>query len=619
MPSLKDSLMHAVALHVGGSGSALQPLIDHLIEEGDPHGEALNRAYHGGSIRLHATHPSAGRGPLTQDTNEYGWMRGGGHVLGYESNSFRAPTPGTFLDGRSLAEALPHFLHHAASSDSALHGLANYLEHTKHDAAPAFRKALAEGQVSRDEYTGPAVTDPHGSDNDGSGVFRSGTQRLWYGPQFHGNSAHPLKLALLPGAQSLAAALAAQRSKNQQAKIKALKDLLQHAEEPGSVHATIHHAPETGFVPAATISLQGDGNPVIARYLAAWSGLLQQHPRIVSFHPHPEGADALHTIHVGPGALPTVADSLMALGVNRFLLGSQSAHVYDKGFNKDLGPLVKNLGGSLSSIRGVGQEVGANGPDDHRKAIRAIESKFVGNRGSGGQKVQLAREGYVPLSDPLAEVARAYQGNNTMLDPSTPGGGRARDFTWEEHRDYPLHHFSHAVTDWPKWWADEKEHSDRQYGNEFEDWWAKHPTDDPIVAVKDPDGTHHIWDGFHRVAVSHVLGHTGIPVILGTRKNRPLTLARDTGRTTSCPRCHKKPRRRKHVLYCPECRWAVKEAEESPLQLAASISPASQGTVLVKVPMPEPSGKPPANPQSQAQPQQAPAPTSPARVVLLPH
>jgi hypothetical protein len=171
----KDRLMIAVALH---RPQALEMLIDHLIETGDPHGEALLEATQrpGGSIRLfrpqmrqHDTlgpyHPDEapgemGNGSFVHPSADIGI----GYDYGYNKS---APE---FLDRRTLAEVLPLFHKHQDAE-----GFANYLDHIKHPVAAEFRKAIptvsfgtthgtgAAGGEFRQEETGGAFRSPeHG-------------------------------------------------------------------------------------------------------------------------------------------------------------------------------------------------------------------------------------------------------------------------------------------------------------------------------------------------------------------------------------------------------------------------------------------------------------------------
>ncbi len=60
-----------------------------------------------------------------------------------------------------------------------------------------------------------------------------------------------------------------------------------------------------------------------------------------------------------------------------------------------------------------------------------------------------------------------------------------------------------------------------QWIGPFKDWWLSTPEEEPIVLVEDaagrPEG---IWDGWHRAAVSIVMGGPGatLPVFVGRRR-----------------------------------------------------------------------------------------------------
>lgn len=82
---------------------------------------------------------------------------------------------------------------------------------------------------------------------------------------------------------------------------------------------------------------------------------------------------------------------------------------------------------------------------------------------------------------------------------------------------------------WLKWLQDEIATVRFRFGNDeealeffpddyyqrLEDWWSKDPHQEPIV-VKRVVGFVRIVDGWHRVAISHKIGLTSVPVIWET-------------------------------------------------------------------------------------------------------
>lgn len=119
--------------------------------------------------------------------------------------------------------------------------------------------------------------------------------------------------------------------------------------------------------------------------------------------------------------------------------------------------------------------------------------------------------------------AKAYEGACCSSRTNNQGGGKIDEFDWTEHLDYPIDRFGER-DGWLKWYAEEREgwffdYGDNQRFDHLEQYWKGNP-DDPIIAVVEPDGRHFLWDGNHRVAISHLFGRNTIHVILGKRRQR---------------------------------------------------------------------------------------------------
>ena len=122
--------------------------------------------------------------------------------------------------------------------------------------------------------------------------------------------------------------------------------------------------------------------------------------------------------------------------------------------------------------------------------------------------------------DQLQDIAKSYAGSQ---GPDL----RAEDLAWRYEANYPLEKVCGAGEnsrgDWLSWYAEEKEawQAEGTYPNRFEElekYWKTDP-DDPIVIVE-IDGKGHLWDGAHRVGISHLFQRPTIPAIVGTVKTK---------------------------------------------------------------------------------------------------
>lgn len=196
----------------------------------------------------------------------------------------------------------------------------------------------------------------------------------------------------------LAHALREYLSKNQAARVYAVKRLLEEAGEPGAAESVIAHHPELGFRPSVMAALSPDPSyaPSAGRYLGAWHGMLTQDPDLVSFTVG-AGTDRLHVLTL-PQKPAEVAKRLRDAGVSRFTLRPTDTHthafVYDQGGVFNLAPLAESLNGRHQSVPGTGVRLGQGAGTDpnagpNPTAARAAYRDHI--RAAETDRVRLAR------------------------------------------------------------------------------------------------------------------------------------------------------------------------------------------------------------------------------------
>jgi hypothetical protein len=112
----------------------------------------------------------------------------------------------------------------------------------------------------------------------------------------------------------------------------------------------------------------------------------------------------------------------------------------------------------------------------------------------------------------LRDFAAMYQ--DTIYEPGDPGYIDVNAARWREVQDYPLARLAHLHPDWKRYWGEEM--SDELRKDHLQSM-IDHDIREDIV-VYDDGARGWIWDGWHRVAASFVVGRKTIPAVVGTRK-----------------------------------------------------------------------------------------------------
>lgn len=93
----------------------------------------------------------------------------------------------------------------------------------------------------------------------------------------------------------------------------------------------------------------------------------------------------------------------------------------------------------------------------------------------------------------------------------------ANTLTWRYVARYDIKNLG-SRSGWIEFMTDEREMwaeaGEPHRFDEMKKWWAKGDPNDPIIVVE-IDGASYIWDGNHRVALSHEAGTKTIPAIVG--------------------------------------------------------------------------------------------------------
>jgi len=139
------------------------------------------------------------------------------------------------------------------------------------------------------------------------------------------------------------------------------------------VSAVLAHTDQRGARPAVA-ALIAQAHPKVAKFAAAWLGLLTGQHALTVFHPG-EGEDTLHVID-SPHPADHVGEYLRRAGVPRFTLESRGAGTRAYVVNPmdliDVGTAAKGLGGSSNAIRGRAVRMGAGGEAEARAAYRTV-------------------------------------------------------------------------------------------------------------------------------------------------------------------------------------------------------------------------------------------------------
>lgn len=139
------------------------------------------------------------------------------------------------------------------------------------------------------------------------------------------------------------------------------------------VSAVLAHSGARGARPAvAAVLAQAD--PRVAKFAAAWMGLLTGQHALTVFHPGP-GEDTLHVID-SPHPSDHVGEYLRRAGVPKFTLESRGAGTRAYVVNPmdliDVGTAARGMGGAAQSIKGSAVRLGAGSEKDARAAYRTV-------------------------------------------------------------------------------------------------------------------------------------------------------------------------------------------------------------------------------------------------------
>lgn len=153
--------------------------------------------------------------------------------------------------------------------------------------------------------------------------------------------------------------------------------------EAGIKPATVRAALASGNRAAVVQILYGRVHPALARYVAAWFGLLSGERTQTVFHPTDGGKDTLHVISTAHPP-DQVAKLLQDSGAQGYSVEPQArgsrAYLFNSNNEFDVDPVLRSLGDAKHvSIPGVGNRIGspesdAAARDAYRNTIRNFEN-----------------------------------------------------------------------------------------------------------------------------------------------------------------------------------------------------------------------------------------------------
>lgn len=187
-----------------------------------------------------------------------------------------------------------------------------------------------------------------------------------------GKGSRSLKLARINGPSS---AVAQGGSTNHETRLGVARAVLKEAGLPALVRAVMTRDSNQG-VRAAVSAVLKDANPKLARYAAAWMGLLTGERKMTVFHPG-DGQDILHVID-SPHPPEHVGDYLSKAGVPQFSMEKAGrgtrAYVVSPMDLIDVKTAANGLGGSHQSLRGTAHRLGSSEDSDAsaRAAFRQV-------------------------------------------------------------------------------------------------------------------------------------------------------------------------------------------------------------------------------------------------------
>ena len=204
-----------------------------------------------------------------------------------------------------------------------------------------------------------------------SGVLQAGGKRLRV-------RVPAQKLARAEHAQPGAgAAIAAADSTNHEARLAVARHVLAEAGlKPAVVRAALAHSPEQGVRPSVAAIVLNAANSVLARYAAAWMGLLTGERRMTVFHPG-EGEDVLHMID-SPYPPAHVGEYLGKSGAPRFTMEQRGkgtrVYVVSPMDLIDVETAARGLGGAHQKAQGTAFRLGSGSQEnaESRSAFRQV-------------------------------------------------------------------------------------------------------------------------------------------------------------------------------------------------------------------------------------------------------
>jgi hypothetical protein len=120
----------------------------------------------------------------------------------------------------------------------------------------------------------------------------------------------------------------------------------------------------------------------------------------------------------------------------------------------------------------------------------------------------------------IRERNRAWQ---DMFDYDHPGAAYgSMQLTWRFEPAFSLAEIHpdrvdvdyESPEEWSEWYAGERAGSVRYYW-ELEAKWLFRPEELPLVVARGSDGRLYLWDGRHRIGISHMKGWTHAPAWVG--------------------------------------------------------------------------------------------------------
>lgn len=175
-------------------------------------------------------------------------------------------------------------------------------------------------------------------------------------------------------------------------------------------------------------------DPDLARYLAAWSGLLGGRTSVMVFHPHPQGEDSFHSVTIPVTDMQKVRAAFDQKGIRHrtIIPGAKNTHVmvYDprRMMRNNLAQIAEDFDGHVLESTGRAEFIGrpANRPGtdpaaDAREHYRRIVADFEERRGVPNQAG----------GSPDGNSGGASVSGSTSVGRSPSGGAVVRGLTYK--------------------------------------------------------------------------------------------------------------------------------------------------------------------------------------------